>query len=122
MVNGGFQSSFGKAYKYFPRKTTFLVAVIIFEIGSLVCGMAPNSTALIVGRAIAGLGAAGIGTGAYTIIVFVAPPQKRALYTGFIGMAYGIGAVLGPSMSMIYPCCNVKLGTNLSRSNWRRIF
>lgn len=46
--------------------------------------------------AIAGLGAAGIGTGAYTIIAFVAEPAKRATFTGFIGMSYGIASVLGP--------------------------
>jgi MFS family permease len=51
---------------------------------------------LIVGRAIQGLGAAGIGTGAYTIIAFVAEPRKRPLFTGIIGMSYGIASVLGP--------------------------
>ncbi|CRK24645.1 hypothetical protein BN1708_018117, partial [Verticillium longisporum] len=70
MANGGFQSSWGKAYKYFSLKWTFLAAVFVFELGSLVCGAAPTSTALIIGRAIAGLGAAGLGTGAYTIIAF----------------------------------------------------
>lgn len=51
---GAFQSTWGKAYKYFPLKTTFLVTIAIFELGSLICAAAPNSTALIVGRAIAG--------------------------------------------------------------------
>ena len=51
---GAFQSTWGKAYKYFPLKASFLVAIGIFEIGSLVCGVAQNSITLIVGRAIAG--------------------------------------------------------------------
>lgn len=51
---GSFQSTWGKAYKFFPLKTTFLVSIGIFELGSLICAAAPNSTALIVGRAIAG--------------------------------------------------------------------
>ena len=51
---GAFQSTWGKAYKYFPLKTSFLVSIAIFELGSLICAVAPNSTALIVGRAIAG--------------------------------------------------------------------
>lgn len=96
MTNGGFQSSWGKAYKYFPLKITFLLSIVVFELGSLICGVAPTSTALIVGRAITGLGAAGIGTGAYTIIAFVAEPRKRPMFTGIIGLSYGIASVVGP--------------------------
>lgn len=96
MTLGGFQSAWGKAYKYFPLKTSFLLAIFVFELGSLVCGVAPNSTALIVGRAIAGLGAAGIGSGAYTIIAFSAEPKKRPMFTGIIGASYGIASVVGP--------------------------
>lgn len=50
-----FQSTWGKAYKYFALKPTFLISIGIFEIGSLICAVARNSTTLIVGRAIAGL-------------------------------------------------------------------
>ncbi|KAM0273222.1 hypothetical protein ACHAQH_008390 [Verticillium albo-atrum] len=102
MANGGFQSSWGKAYKYFPLKWTFLAAIFVFEVGSLVCGAAPTSTALIIGRAIAGLGAAGLGTGAYTIIAFAAPPAKRATYTGFVGVSYGVASVLGPLLGGLF--------------------
>ncbi|KAL1838443.1 hypothetical protein VTJ49DRAFT_2666 [Mycothermus thermophilus] len=96
MTVGGFQSTWGKVFKYFPLKWSFLMAIFIFEVGSLICGVAPNSTALIVGRAIAGVGAAGIASGAYTIIGFSAPPKKRPVFTGIIGTAYGIAAVVGP--------------------------
>jgi MFS family permease len=96
MTVGGFQSTWGKVFKYFPLKISFLIAIFIFEVGSLICGVAPNSTALIVGRAIAGVGAAGIGSGAYTIIAFTAPPKKRPIFTGIVGTAYGIAAVIGP--------------------------
>ena len=51
---GAFQSTWGKAYKYFQLKPTFLISIGIFELGSLVCGVAQDSTTLIVGRAIAG--------------------------------------------------------------------
>jgi MFS family permease len=96
MTVGGFQSTWGKVFKYFPLKLSFLIAIFIFELGSLICGVAPNSVALIVGRAIAGVGAAGIGSGAYTIIAFTAPPKKRPMFTGIVGTAYGIAAVIGP--------------------------
>jgi len=96
MTIGGFQSAWGKAYKYFPLKRTFLLSIFVFELGSLICGVAPSSTALIVGRAVAGLGAAGIGSGTYTIIAFSASPKTRPMFTGIIGTSYGIAAVVGP--------------------------
>ena len=52
---GSFQSTWGKAYKYFSLKTTFLLSFASFELGSLLCGVAQNSITLIVGRAIAGM-------------------------------------------------------------------
>lgn len=61
-----FQSTWGKGYKYFPLKTTFLLSIFVFEIGSLMCAVAQNSTTLIVGRDIAGAGAAGISSGVCT--------------------------------------------------------
>lgn len=96
MTIGGFQSAWGKAYKYFPLKLTYLISIFIFEVGSLICGVAPNSTALIVGRAIAGFGAASIGSGSYTIIAFSANAKRRPLFTGIIGTSYGVAAVVGP--------------------------
>lgn len=72
------------------------MALLIFEVGSAICGAAPNAEALIVGRAIAGLGAAGLGSGAYTIIAFSAPPSRRPAFTGFLGASYGLASVLGP--------------------------
>lgn len=102
MTNGGFQTTWGKAYKYFPLKFAFLASVFVFELGSLICAVAPNSTTLIVGRAFNGLGAAGIGTGAYTIIAFVAEPQRRAMFTGIIGISYGIASVVGPLVGGVF--------------------
>lgn len=92
----GFQSSWGKLYKYFPIKLWFLIAMFVFEVGSLICGVAQDPTTLIVGRAIAGLGGAGVGVGVFTIIGFVASPEKRAQLLGFTGATYGVAAVLGP--------------------------
>ncbi|KAH6662897.1 SGE1 protein [Plectosphaerella plurivora] len=96
MCVAAFQSTWGKAFKYFPLKTSFLISIFIFEVGSLICAVAPSSIAFIIGRAIAGVGAAGIGSGAYTIIGFSARPSARPALTGVIGAAYGIAAVVGP--------------------------
>ncbi|PFH60902.1 hypothetical protein XA68_10147 [Ophiocordyceps unilateralis] len=94
--SAAFQSTWGKVYKYFPLKTSFLIAILIFEMGSAVCGAARNSETLIVGRAVAGMGAAGLGAGSYTIIGLSAPPRRRPALTGVLGAAYGLASAIGP--------------------------
>ncbi|KAJ7823614.1 MFS transporter [Mycena olivaceomarginata] len=92
------QLLFGKFYTFLPIKSVFLTAISVFEVGSLVCGVAPNSKALIIGRAVAGLGSAGIFTGALIIIAHSVPLAKRPMFTGLIGAMYGIASVAGPLM------------------------
>ena len=97
-----FQSTWGKAFKYFPIKSTFLVSLFIFELGSMVIALAPSSTALIVGRAIAGAGAAGVSSGVFTIIAFSAPPSKVPAYMGITGATYAIAAFVGPLLGGVF--------------------
>jgi MFS family permease len=92
----GFQSTWGKLYKYFPLKLWYLIAMLIFEVGSLICGIAQDPITLIVGRAIAGLGGSGVAVGVFTMLGFAASPEKRPQLLGFTGATYGIAAVLGP--------------------------
>ena len=80
----------------------FLYAIVVFEIGSLICGVAPNSTTLIVGRAIAGLGSAGVFSGAYLIIATSVPLQRRPTFAGLIGGMYGIASVVGPLLGGVF--------------------
>lgn len=92
----GLQLLYAKLYSMIHVKTLFLSAFAIFEIGSLVSGVAPNSISLIVGRAIAGIGAAGLFTGAMTSIALVAPVRLRPLMVGCLGATFGGCAVIGP--------------------------
>lgn len=96
MTIGAFQPMWGKIYKYFSLKYSYLTAITIFELGSLICGVAPTSKAFIVGRAIAGVGAAGIASGSYTIVGFITGPKRRPMFTGIIGAMFGTSTVLGP--------------------------
>ncbi|KAF2452521.1 major facilitator superfamily domain-containing protein [Lineolata rhizophorae] len=93
-----FQLIFGKLYTFYSIKWIFLIALFIFELGSLICGVAPNSEALIVGRAIAGVGGAGIFSGAILIVAHTVPLRQRPAYTGLIGAMYGVASVAGPLM------------------------
>lgn len=92
------QLIYGKFYTYYSIKWVYLIALFIFELGSLICGVAPNSTALIIGRAVAGVGAAGIFSGAILIISVTVPLRSRPTYMGLIGGMYGIASVAGPLM------------------------
>lgn len=85
----------------FNVKWVILIALSIFEIGSLICGLAPNSTALIIGRAIAGLGSAGIFTGALVTIAHTVRVSQRPAYFGLVGGMYGIASVAGPLVSFL---------------------
>jgi MFS family permease len=79
-----------------------LAAVLIFEIGSLICAVAPSSTVLIVGRAIAGIGVAGIFSGALVIISMTVPLPKRPLVFGMFGMVWGIASIAGPLLGGVF--------------------
>lgn len=93
-----FQLIFGKLYTFYSIKWVYLCALAIFELGSLICGISPSSNALIVGRAVAGLGSAGIFSGAILIVSRTVPLHQRPVYTGIIGGMYGIASVAGPLM------------------------
>ena len=83
-------------------KWVYLAAFGLFEVGSVVCGAAPNSVALIIGRAVAGLGAAGVFSGAMLIIAASVPLAKRPIYSGLIGGMYGIASVMGPLLGGVF--------------------
>lgn len=73
------QLLYGNFYAMFLVKRVYLTALFLFELGSLICGVAPNSTTLIVGRAFAGLGNAGLFTGALVTLAHTFKLEKTNL-------------------------------------------
>lgn len=85
----------GKLYTHFPTKFVFLSFLFLFEVGSLICGVAPSSAVFIVGRAIAELGVSGIFNGALTIIAASVEKSKIPTYTGLFFGVSQMGMVAG---------------------------
>ncbi|CAG8366582.1 unnamed protein product [Penicillium salamii] len=102
LTTASLQLLFGKFYTFFSIKWVYLIAIGIFELGSLICGVANNSLTLIMGRAVAGIGSAGIFSGALIILAHSVALDKRPLYTGFIGSMYGIASVAGPLLGGVF--------------------
>ena len=85
----------GKVYTQFNAKWTYVMCVALFEVGSALCGAAPNMDALIVGRVICGIGGAGMYVGVMTLLAATTTIQERPMYVGGTGMTWGLGTVLG---------------------------
>jgi MFS family permease len=64
LTSCSFQLMFGKMYTFFPVRLVYLTAILLFEVGSAICGAAPTSAVLIGGRVVQGVGAAGMFSGA----------------------------------------------------------
>ena len=77
LASGALQPLTGKLYVNFKNKWVFISFFALFELGSLICGVAPSSNVLIVGRAIQGMGTAGLQNGAFTIISAAVPLVQR---------------------------------------------
>ena len=96
LTMASFMLLIGRVYTFYSPKWVFLSIIVIFEIGSVICGAAPTSKAFIVGRAISGFGAAGMMNGAIVIMVNIIPLAKRPVYQGIFGSVFGIASVAGP--------------------------
>ncbi|KAH8588273.1 putative efflux pump antibiotic resistance protein [Bisporella sp. PMI_857] len=69
-------------YSRFNAKWIFIFCVMFSEIGSAICGAAPSESVFIAGRAICGVGGAGMYTGVLTLLSFTTHKKKRAFYIG----------------------------------------
>jgi EmrB/QacA subfamily drug resistance transporter len=86
----------GKLGDQYGRKTFFQAAIVIFVVGSALCGLSHTMTELIVFRALQGLGGGGLMVGAQTIIGDVVSPRDRGRYVGLFGAMFAVATVIGP--------------------------
>ncbi|CAI7614018.1 unnamed protein product [Penicillium discolor] len=86
----------GKIFFQFNTKWTYIISVAIFEIGSAVCGSAPNMDALIVGRVLCGIGGSGLYCGVIALLAATTTLQEWPMYVASTGMTWGLGMDLGP--------------------------
>ncbi|CAM3958022.1 MDR family MFS transporter [Saccharibacillus endophyticus] len=87
---------FGKLSDMYGRKRFFVFGLIVFLLGSALCGLAQTMTQLSLFRAIQGIGGGALMPIAFTIIFDTFPPEKRGKMTGMLGAVFGLSSVLGP--------------------------
>src|SRR6266568_5423044 len=108
-ITGPLYGKFGDLY---GRKVTLQVAIVIFLVGSALCGIAQNMPELISFRAIQGLGAGGLLTTTIAVVGDIIPPRDRGRYQGLFGAVFGLSTIIGPLLG----------GFFVDNLSWRWIF
>ncbi|BGP13229.1 hypothetical protein JCM10213v2_001148 [Rhodosporidiobolus nylandii] len=104
---------YGKLSDYFGRKIVLFSSILVFMLGSALCGCAKSMVWLCAARGVQGLGGGGVMQMTQIIVSDITPLATRGKYTSIIGATWGLAAVLGPL-----------IGGALTSSNatWRWIF
>lgn len=102
----------GKFSDLLGRKWLYQLSLIVFMVGSLICGVAGSMHVLIAGRAVQGIGSGGLFTLGMVIMGDVLSPRERGRYVGYMAGTYGIATVLGPFVG----------GAVVDNASWRWVF
>lgn len=102
----------GKLGDLYGRKKLYQASIVIFLVGSVLCGASDSMLMLIVSRALQGLGGGGLMVLAQAVIGDLVPPRDRGRYSGFFGATFGASTVLGPLIG----------GVIVDHLSWRWVF
>jgi EmrB/QacA subfamily drug resistance transporter len=87
---------YGKVSDIIGRRTTLLIAIALFVIGSVFCAVAPSMLTLILARGLQGSGGGGLISLAQTVIADIVSPRQRARYQAYIAGVFATSSVAGP--------------------------
>jgi EmrB/QacA subfamily drug resistance transporter len=103
---------YGKLGDVYGRKNLFLFAIVVFLLGSALCGAATDITQLVIFRAIQGIGAGGLFPLSLAVIGNIVPPRDRGRWQGLIGAVFAAASILGPAVG----------GFIVDNASWRWVF
>lgn len=109
---------YGKLSDIYGRKPFFVIGIVIFVFGSLLCTLAASMYMLAVFRGIQGLGAGALMSLALAIIGDIIPPRDRAKYQGYMLAVFASSSVLGPVIGGFFAGADTIFGID----GWRWIF
>jgi MFS family permease len=92
------QPTLGRVYTFFNSKWMYMIALLIFEVGSVTSATAPSSIVFILGRAMAGTGAAAVFGGGLAVVQQTVPLKRRPKYLGLIASMFGVSSLVGPTV------------------------
>jgi multidrug resistance protein len=112
LVSAVSQPAFASFSHVFGRRPVIIFALLLFDVGTIVCALSKNTTTILAGRTIQGLGSGGCLSIIEILITDIVPLHIRGEFFGLISLSWALGAALGPVIA----------GAVVEYSTWRWIF